>query len=508
MLLAELLEQRRLQVVVPAAGRLDDLRLERFHVERRQLSGNAQRVVDAHEHPLGQPQPPVDGLGAERVAQDLADPDPVGRVEAIAREEHEAGHEALVAVRAHEQPHALTLAELEDPACDPVELVDLHLDQLVARERVDDLDQRLVVVAAGREPGALAHGLRLAPQHRDVGRHLAVGGGRVEAEEAVLADDVAVVVEALDADVVEVARAVDRGARVGLGQDQDVRLAGERAHGRGQLRVGGRDVAAALAPQQPEPGALDAAQRLRVERVLAVAEEREVVVGQPREKGARLVGLGRVDAGRRRALELADQRLHAVAHRPPVVDHHADALEDAAQRLGQLVEALGLAIDLDVHVRLVAHDRVDEHVDAELAPAELHAHRVDEERHVVADDLDRGVRRLPAVLLERRVVHAHTRLAALAVAPERPVRQRGAVEVDRLAAVQVGRRRAPVIAAHERLGLGHLVGRDPLSDSLADRFDERRFGVVHTTGHAVSSPVRETLLRARFELAHACAQRL
>ena len=154
----------------------------------RQLAGDAQRVVDAHQHPLGQPQAPVDGLGAERVAQDLADPDPVGRVEAVAREEHEARHEALVAVRAHEQPHALALAELEDPARDPVELVDLHLDQLVARERVDDLDQRLVVVAAGREPGALAHRLRLAPQHRDVGRHLAIRGGRVEAEEAVLAD--------------------------------------------------------------------------------------------------------------------------------------------------------------------------------------------------------------------------------------------------------------------------------------------------------------------------------
>ena len=48
------------------------------------------------------------------------------------------------------------------------------------------------------------------------GRHLAVGGGRVEAEEAALADHVAVGVEALDADVVEVARAVDRRARVGL----------------------------------------------------------------------------------------------------------------------------------------------------------------------------------------------------------------------------------------------------------------------------------------------------
>ena len=59
----------------------------------------------------------------ERLAQDLADLHPVGRVEAVAREEDEARDEALVAVRAHEQPHALALAELEDPARDLVQLV-------------------------------------------------------------------------------------------------------------------------------------------------------------------------------------------------------------------------------------------------------------------------------------------------------------------------------------------------------------------------------------------------
>ena len=36
---------------------------------------------------------------------------------------------------------------------------------------------------------------------------------------------------------------------------------------------------------------------------------------------------------------------------------------------------------------------------------------VDNERYVVADDLDDGVRRPPAVLLELRVVNAHLRLA-------------------------------------------------------------------------------------------------
>ena len=180
-----------------------------------------------------------------------------------------------------------------------------------------------------------------------------------------------------------------------------------------------------------------------------------MVVADPRQQRVRLLDLGGVHARRRR---LVDQRLHALAHRLPVLDRGAHLREHAAQRLGELLEPVRLAVDLDVHVGLVADDRVHEHVDAGLAAAELHAHRVHEERHVVGDDVDRRVRRLPAVLLERRVVDAHQRVARVALAPEGPVRQRGAVEVDRLAAAQVLGRRAAVVRADERLGLRDLSG--------------------------------------------------
>ena len=199
-------------------------------------------------------------LRAERLAQDLADPHAVGGVEAVAREEDQARDEALVAVAAQEQPHALALAEVEDAARDLVELVRAHLEQLVAREGVDDLGERLVVVAAGRErrrarapprPCGAASGCR--------GGTLAVGERRVEAEEAALADDVAVGVEALDADVVEVARPVHGRARVGLGQDQQVRLAARtRARAGGSL-ANAVETCAGAAAQQAEPGALDRA---------------------------------------------------------------------------------------------------------------------------------------------------------------------------------------------------------------------------------------------------------
>ncbi len=62
-------------------------------------------------------------------------------------------------------------------------------------------------------------------------------------------------------------------------------------------------------------------------------------------------------------------------------------------------------------------------------PVHLHGHRVHQERHVVIDDLDDGVRARPAVLLGARVVHAQLRHAGSEHARERQVRHGGAVKI-------------------------------------------------------------------------------
>jgi hypothetical protein len=48
-------------------------------------------------------------------------------------------------------------------------------------------------------------------------------------------------------------------------------------------------------------------------------------------------------------------------------------------------------------VALHGDDRMDDEMQRQTVPIDLHRHRVDEERHVVVDDLDDRVRRLPAV---------------------------------------------------------------------------------------------------------------
>ena len=61
-------------------------------------------------------------------------------------------------------------------------------------------------------------------------------------------------------------------------------------------------------------------------------------------------------------------------------------------------------------------DRVDDQVQRQVVAVDFHRHRIDQERHVVVDDLDDRVRRLPAVILDRRIEDAHAGMARFAPA--------------------------------------------------------------------------------------------
>ena len=159
------------------------------------------------------------------------------------------------------------------------------LEQLVARVRLEDLDHRLVVVAAGQEAGAVEHGLHLPPQQRDLPRARAVDGVGEEAEEAALRLHLAGFVEPLDADVVEIGRPVHGRPRVRLGQVEQGLLARELAHLRRQLREAERVGLLPFVAEDAEPGSFDRGEHVLAafgpDLVLPVAEEGEVVVVHP-----------------------------------------------------------------------------------------------------------------------------------------------------------------------------------------------------------------------------------
>ena len=228
------------------------------------------------------------------------------------------------------------------------------------------------------------------------------------------------------------------------------------------------------------------------------------MVLEPLEEGARLLGLLGIEPGRRR-LELGRQPECALAHQRPVVDRLRD-LADHAQQLGpELLEPrrVGLTVDLRVDDRLAdrvaaaraplehfdqlavrapadVHHGVDDLMDAEAAPVQLHRDGVDQERPVIGHDLDRRVRRAPAVRLEDRVVDAQLGLTRAAPAREAELTDGQPVQVEGVALGEVVRRDPAVELPDERLRVCRAVAGQELADARANLFYQRFVGVLDT----------------------------
>ena len=436
-LLAMLGAGRLDEVFVPRAGGVDDVTLERREVDVGDLgaSRHPQDVVDLRERRLGDSGRVVDALGVEGRPQDAfhAQPDP--GVEPVAGQEDQRRHEAPVGVAAEVDLCADAFLLVEHGFGDGDELVGRRLEQLVARVALEHLEQVLARVAVEREPQGRHDGLRPVAEDRDAADRGGVCRGGEQPEEPVLAGDLALIVEGLDADVVEVDRAVDRGPGVGLGHDEQFLVAGMLLDLGAQRRVG-RGLGEVVA-QQPESGSGHGQEAhlgaLLGQRVLAVAEEGEVVGREPRQEAHNLVDLVGGDAGGAVGAQAFGEIGAPSPHLGPVVDRVADVAEDPLELGSDSGTPGGVTdpVNLDVHPRFagdaervvadgligvehldersrrIAGDdqlRVDQEVDFAAATSQGHRDRVDEEGHVVGDDLDDAVAGAPALGLDRGVV--------------------------------------------------------------------------------------------------------
>src|SRR6266481_8820197 len=111
---------------------------------------------------------------------------------ALARHIDKAGNVALQRVAADKYGDTLALLQVEDAGYRSEQLVLVGLEQLIARKRVEDVQQSLAVVACRRRSGALDDPADLEPQQRDRAGTTAVGQGRKEAEEDANAGDITV----------------------------------------------------------------------------------------------------------------------------------------------------------------------------------------------------------------------------------------------------------------------------------------------------------------------------
>ena len=264
--------------------------------------GRVDHEVHAGGRRLAHPDGELDRLAGEALLEDVGEPLADGGVVAVAGQEHQHADVAAVGVAAYEDPQLAAPAGLHHPARHRGELVDGRVEQLVARVGLEGVDQGLAGVAARVEADQLEHVGGLLAQQRHVPDRLGVRRAGEQAEEAALAGDLAVLVERLHADVVEVRRAVHGGAGVGLGQHQQGVLAGHLgAPSPAASPTRGRSGSSRRMPS-PLPGTPRrySSSPVALEVVLAVAEEREVVVGQPLEEVDAAVDLVGGQRARRR----------------------------------------------------------------------------------------------------------------------------------------------------------------------------------------------------------------
>ena len=275
----------------------------------------------------------------------------------IARHEDVAGDEALEDVLAREERDAVAFLQQEDAARDVVELRVGDLEKLVARKGLEDVDERLSVVAVRIEAGAFQGARRFEAQHGDFAHAAAVRGGSEESEEAVLADQIAVVVVALDAEAVERHVAMHGAACIRFRDDEEIFGARVFAELRRERRRAALGRALAELAQDPEAALRNRREVVfvaaRFESVAPVAEKNEVALVEPLQKLARLGHflLRHRHAGMVQLCHVVPERL---PHGLPVRHGCANIVQDHLERGLHRIElrSVALLIDLDVHVRL------------------------------------------------------------------------------------------------------------------------------------------------------------
>ena len=124
----------------------------------------------------------------------------------------------------HEQTDSLTFLQVENTKRRVQHFLLGDLEQLIARVSVQDIEQGLFGVAVLRISRALNDVSHFLAQQWNHTRVAIVGRRRVEPGKAMFANHLALLVEDLDADVIQIARPVHGRTVIAFGHDQQTRL--------------------------------------------------------------------------------------------------------------------------------------------------------------------------------------------------------------------------------------------------------------------------------------------
>ncbi len=187
--LAVRLDQRRAKVVVPVADDPVQAALEDLGVGQGSAVGRV-----GVDHQLEPGQGGIADLGGVPTAgpsvglhQDLLDLETDVGVVAVSGHEDQAHQEAPVVVSAQEQADLSTIAQVEHLERHSFDVVDIALEELVARVGLQDVEEAAAVVAPGRELHPFEHTGHPASHHRDVEHPAGVDRRGEQADEPTLA---------------------------------------------------------------------------------------------------------------------------------------------------------------------------------------------------------------------------------------------------------------------------------------------------------------------------------
>ena len=246
-----------------------------------------------------------------------------------------------------------------------------------------------------------------------------------------------------------------------------------------------------------------------------------MLVGQPLQEPDRLIDLVGRHPGRRRGPEFGHYVKQPGLEPGPVVHRVAHIAQRAIEGLLEFddVALAADAVDLHVHpglphplraahrcrttvfwhsdgsqlacdVTLDVELRVDDQVQRVLQARQRHRDGVDEERHVVGDDLHHRVTgRRPALLRDPRGEHAHLGRALWAIAGGLVVRGQRAVHVGLATIADILSGDVPVVAGQQGTDLGCRGSTRglALASQLGGSVDQVGLGNVQSRGHVYDS---------------------
>ncbi len=424
-LLAATLSQRFEQLVFPATGGLNQASLDAGDIIVGHVPGfGMDQDQDTGQRGFGYLNIELARCALKGVEQHVLHALTECRVVIFPGGVDQAGIEATEGVMADEQARPLPLSQAENAHGHGIELVRGDLEQFIARVLLQDNRQGAATMAVGAKLGTVEHIPDLLAKNRNGFRAGAVRGGCKQAEKAMFTDDFAVLVHFLDANVIEVTRAMNGRSGIGFGQDQQARFDGHLFDFRGQGRKGYGTLFPCLAQNAGARAGHDAQHAVAVaglfadlidQGVFPVAKHGEIACRQPLEEGDVLFDLGHFDRWWR-GLQRGDQIREVLAHAWPIGDGSMDVgqyagqallqgfqvgrvcatvhldMNDGFQGAGCLVVNLHDCLQITVTVPTHPHQRVNDQVHRQTLTVDFHGDGIDEEGHVLADDFDDRVR--------------------------------------------------------------------------------------------------------------------